>query len=239
MKNLTTYSTILASCLILTIGACSSAQKNNSVKPENTPQDQATQQQQQAYNNPAAYTQQTSYNQPADQSSNRSPNQSASNAAIVPDTAQGTTGSTNENNLGAQQTGQQAGQAAMNDNSNSQQQGVSTNTQTEQRKNLGMVQRQEGNVEVPTQNIIVQQTKQDIPTITEVKVGADINRMTGKDFKALGLSDDEAQKVVKYRSKNGPFKSVNDLAKVPDISLSWLASNQSKLAVDQAAQATG
>jgi DNA uptake protein ComE-like DNA-binding protein len=97
---------------------------------------------------------------------------------------------------------------------------------------LGSVQRQQGNMEVPTQKVIVQHTNQNVPTVTETKVRADINRMTASDFKALGLSEDEADQVVDYRTHNGPFRSVNDLAKVPDISLNWLADNHSKLAVD-------
>jgi competence protein ComEA len=46
----------------------------------------------------------------------------------------------------------------------------------------------------------------------------------------LGLSTAEAEGVVQYREKNGDFKSIDDLKKVPDLDPKKLDAKKARLA---------
>lgn len=75
--------------------------------------------------------------------------------------------------------------------------------------------------------------KESIPTIGTTQHRADINRMDEDDFVALGLSKEQAGKVTDYREKNGDFKSIDDLRKVPGISTSWFNKMKGQLAISR------
>ncbi len=46
----------------------------------------------------------------------------------------------------------------------------------------------------------------------------DINTATAKELEAIkGIGPAKAKAIIEYRTKNGPFKSVDDLVKVPGI----------------------
>ena len=46
----------------------------------------------------------------------------------------------------------------------------------------------------------------------------DVNKETAAQLEVhLKLTNDEAKAVVTYRDKNGPFKSIDDLKKVPNL----------------------
>jgi len=94
---------------------------------------------------------------------------------------------------------------------------------------LGVVSEAPTISRVPRERTVIE--KQDIPTVTITRVGADINRMSAADFKALGAPSDLAQGIIQYRNAYGPFKSVKDLAKVPHMDEKWLAQNEEQLAV--------
>ncbi len=51
-----------------------------------------------------------------------------------------------------------------------------------------------------------------------------------------GVGDAKAQAIVAYREKNGPFKSVDDLAMVDGIGEKTLAANKDKLTASASAQ---
>lgn len=51
-----------------------------------------------------------------------------------------------------------------------------------------------------------------------------------------GVGDAKAQAIVTYREKNGPFKSVDDLAMVDGIGEKTLAANKDKLTASASAQ---
>lgn len=51
-----------------------------------------------------------------------------------------------------------------------------------------------------------------------------------------GVGDAKAQAIVAYREKNGPFKSVDDLALVDGIGEKTLAANKDKLTASASAQ---
>ncbi|TCO80463.1 competence protein ComEA [Plasticicumulans lactativorans] len=61
----------------------------------------------------------------------------------------------------------------------------------------------------------------------------DINSASAADFaKAIkGVGDAKAAAIVEYRSKNGPFKSVDDLAKVPGIGPKTIETNRENLRI--------
>lgn len=46
-----------------------------------------------------------------------------------------------------------------------------------------------------------------------------------------GVGDKKAQAIVKYRKQHGPFRTVDDLAKVPGIGAKTVAKNRSNLTV--------
>lgn len=102
-------------------------------------------------------------------------------------------------------------------------------TQPPLREKLGIISETPSSSGIATQKTVI--ARQQIPTITVTRVGADINRMSASDFKALGLTGDLAQSIIQYRDAHGPFKSVKDLRKVPNMDQNWLADNQEQLAV--------
>lgn len=61
----------------------------------------------------------------------------------------------------------------------------------------------------------------------------DINSASAADFaKAIkGVGDAKAAAIVEYRSKNGSFKSVDDLAKVPGIGPKTIEANRENLRI--------
>lgn len=87
-----------------------------------------------------------------------------------------------------------------------------------------------GQSEVATEEVRVQPERRQVPIVTDVKTGADINRMTMADFEALGLPKDQAQMVIQYRATHGPFGSPGELSSVPTLDQQWLAKNISRLA---------
>jgi competence protein ComEA len=46
----------------------------------------------------------------------------------------------------------------------------------------------------------------------------------------LGLPRSQAAKVIEYREKNGPFKSINDLKKVPGVDVAKIEAKKDRLA---------
>jgi competence protein ComEA len=56
-----------------------------------------------------------------------------------------------------------------------------------------------------------------------------INTDAAKDIQALGLTDSEAAAIVKYRTDNGPFMSMDDLKKVPGLDASKLQGLQGRI----------
>jgi DNA uptake protein ComE-like DNA-binding protein len=87
-----------------------------------------------------------------------------------------------------------------------------------------------GQSEVSTEEVQVQPSRRAVPTVTEVRTGADINRMTMADFEAIGLPKDQAQMVIQYRATHGPFTAPSELASVPTLDNQWLAKNVNRLA---------
>lgn len=60
----------------------------------------------------------------------------------------------------------------------------------------------------------------------------DVNTADAKALETLnGVGPAKAAAIVDYRSKNGPFKSVEDLEKVPGIGSATIAKNRDSLAV--------
>jgi len=60
----------------------------------------------------------------------------------------------------------------------------------------------------------------------------DINTADAKALEALdGIGAAKAAAIVEYRSKNGPFKSVADLEKVPGIGEATVAKNRDNIAL--------
>jgi len=59
----------------------------------------------------------------------------------------------------------------------------------------------------------------------------DVNKATAAQLESgLGLTTAEADAVVKYREKNGDFKTVDDLKKVPDVDAKKLDAKKDRLA---------
>jgi competence protein ComEA len=58
-----------------------------------------------------------------------------------------------------------------------------------------------------------------------------VNKATAAQLESgLGLSTAEAEGFVQYREKNGDFKSIDDLKKVPDVDAKKLDANKARLA---------
>ena len=129
-----------------------------------------------------------------------------------------------------EQNGQQPGVAGDQNQVQGQQPGQAANVEIPApREKLGIVSEVPSSSRIPTQKTVI--ARQNIPTITVTRVGADINRMSADDFKALGLTGDLAQSIIQYRNAHGPFKSVKDLGKIPHMDNGWLTDNQDQLAV--------
>jgi competence ComEA-like helix-hairpin-helix protein len=65
------------------------------------------------------------------------------------------------------------------------------------------------------------------PPVTTVHV----NQATAAQLESgLGLSTTEAEAVIEYRKKNGDFKSLDDLKKVPDVDAKKLDAKKDRLA---------
>jgi competence protein ComEA len=65
------------------------------------------------------------------------------------------------------------------------------------------------------------------PPVTTVHV----NQATAAQLESgLGLSTTEAEAVIEYRKKNGDFKSIDDLKKVPDVDAKKLDAKKDRLA---------
>ncbi|GAB3481576.1 ComEA family DNA-binding protein [Marinomonas epiphytica] len=63
----------------------------------------------------------------------------------------------------------------------------------------------------------------------------DINGASAQELAAVmnGVGDKKAQAIVAYRSENGPFTSINDLAKVKGIGAALIERNQTVIRVLQ------
>ncbi len=60
----------------------------------------------------------------------------------------------------------------------------------------------------------------------------DINTADAKTLEALdGVGPSKAAAIVEYRAKNGPFKSVADLEKVPGIGAATIEKNRDNIAL--------
>jgi competence protein ComEA len=65
------------------------------------------------------------------------------------------------------------------------------------------------------------------PLVTTVQV----NQATAEQLESgLGLTTSEAEAVIEYRKKNGDFKSIDDLKKVPDVDAKKLDAKKDSLA---------
>ncbi len=65
------------------------------------------------------------------------------------------------------------------------------------------------------------------PAVTTIHV----NQATAAQLESgLGLSATEAEAVIEYRKKNGDFKSIDDLKKVPDVDAKKLDAKKDQLA---------
>ena len=74
------------------------------------------------------------------------------------------------------------------------------------------------------------QTTTTTSTATTTTEAVNINTADFKAIKsALKVSTTRAKAIVSYRTKNGPFKSVDDLAKVKGVTKSWLDKNRDKV----------
>jgi competence protein ComEA len=68
------------------------------------------------------------------------------------------------------------------------------------------------------ETILTYLTKNYSPTAPGTNVKIQINKETASQLAShLGLSDKDAAAIVSYREKNGSFKSIDDLKKVPSI----------------------
>ncbi|MBE2293713.1 MAG: helix-hairpin-helix domain-containing protein, partial [Phycisphaerales bacterium] len=67
----------------------------------------------------------------------------------------------------------------------------------------------------------------------------DINKATVEQLEGLkGIGPKKAAAIVKYREANGPFESIDDLAKVPGIGKKTLTANKEMLQAGEAATST-
>lgn len=146
---------------------------------------------------------------------------------------------TQEKQSEQQQAGQSAqGQQAKN-TSATQGQTAQTQAQAPQGQGtmLGEQNVSSGTAQIQRQKKVVSTVivKEKIPTVKESTIRADINRMDAKQFTAIGFPSDVSQSIVQYRDRNGPFRSVNDLANVDGVSQSMLDKYDGSLGVSQAA----
>jgi len=74
---------------------------------------------------------------------------------------------------------------------------------------------------------ILDYLEKNFPPVTTVHV----NQATAAQLESgLGLSTTEAEAVIEYRKKNGDFKSLDDLKKVPDVDAKKLDAKKDRLA---------
>lgn len=67
----------------------------------------------------------------------------------------------------------------------------------------------------------------------------DINQADAKLLATLdGIGPQKAATIVAYREANGPFRSIDDLAKVKGIGAATVAKNRDKMSVSEAASGT-
>lgn len=60
-----------------------------------------------------------------------------------------------------------------------------------------------------------------------------VNKARAIDFESgLGLKRSEAASIIEYRAKNGPFKSIEDLKKVPNIDMAKIEAKKDRLTVE-------
>ncbi len=91
---------------------------------------------------------------------------------------------------------------------------------------LGGTAVEKGEKEVEAQREVVtkrtETLSEDVPTVTTGQQKLDLNRMDTEDFVVLGLDQSVAQRIVDYREKNGPFKSIDELSNIQGIDQNWL-----------------
>ena len=74
---------------------------------------------------------------------------------------------------------------------------------------------------------ILDYLEKNFPPVTTVHV----NQATAAQLESgLGLTTAEAEAVIEYRKKNGDFKSIDDLKKVPDVDAKKLDAKKDRLA---------
>ena len=106
-------------------------------------------------------------------------------------------------------------------------------TTFEQPGKIGDSKTDTGSAKIVTKKTTTETEKENIPTVEEKNVKADINRLSADEFQKLGLPKSVADNVTKYRSDHGDFKSVDELRNVPGMNQAWLSSMSSKLGVAQ------
>ncbi len=74
---------------------------------------------------------------------------------------------------------------------------------------------------------ILDYLEKNFPPVTTVHV----NQATAEQLESgLGLTPTEAEAVIEYRKKNGDFKTLDDLKKVPDVDAKKLDAKKDRLA---------
>jgi DNA uptake protein ComE-like DNA-binding protein len=132
---------------------------------------------------------------------------------------------------GNQQSGERGQQPGT--TGGSQEQVISKEVQPGQ-PGVGGTEVKRGETEVQGQREVVtkrtEPLKEEVPTVAKGQEKLDVNRMDAKDFVALGLNQDTADRIVKYRDDHGPFRSINDLSAVQGIDQNWLNQYRDRLA---------
>jgi competence protein ComEA len=108
---------------------------------------------------------------------------------------------------------------------------VSSDTTHLEPGTVGTSERDTGHADVKRDFVKHETVTESVPTVENKMVKADINRMGKDDFVALGMSKQNAENIVNYRDKNGNFKSVDDLRRVPGVDQAWLEKNRDKLSL--------
>lgn len=72
-----------------------------------------------------------------------------------------------------------------------------------------------------------------IPMVHAATVDINTADASVLDKSLTGIGAKTAKAIVEYRTKNGPFKSVNDLSKVKGVSKKTVEKNRSKLVAGQ------